>query len=125
MKELEKYLGRKLTTDEVAEAYNWIDETKKRLEELSLDSGEDYLLLKWGTIKIFGLKSDKGKKLLDEYNGLGVSAGAMSQKDTAKQSEIICKMIEECDGVIQNDWDGKYYTKEEAKKYILDYQITK
>jgi hypothetical protein len=82
---------------------------------------EDYLLLKWGTLKGWHLHSKKGIALLKEYHSLGSSFSAMAQKDAPRQKEIILELIDECNGTIQNDWNGEIYTKDEAKKYILEY----
>jgi hypothetical protein len=81
------------------------------------------LTLKWGTLKGWGFsESEQGIKLLREYQSLGSSASAMLQRDTKKQKEIICELIDLCDdGSIYLDWDDKYVTKEEAKEYINNY----
>ena len=85
---------------------------------------KSYLLLKWGTLKGWGLHSDKMVELMKEYRTIGSSMSAMMQQDTPRQKEIICEMIDECDGKIQNDWSGEIYTdKEKAKKYILEYGL--
>lgn len=82
----------------------------------------DYLLLKWGTLKDWsGVKTPEAKLLIKKYLELGSSASAIYQKDTNKQKEIICQIIDACDGKIQNDFDGKYYTKKQAKQYIRNY----
>ena len=119
---IEKYGGRILTTDEYAEAGNALNEAIKELEGASFETGKDYILLKWGTLKGWDLHSKKGKKLSDEYISLGRSMGAMSQKDTERQRDIILEMVDECDGSIQSDWSGEYFTKKAAKSYILDYK---
>ena len=81
-----------------------------------------YLTLKWGTLKRWDFSdSEKGKALLKEYNQIGSSAGAMMQKDTQRQKEIICELIDECSTPVYLDWDGKEVSKEEAKKYVLEY----
>ena len=83
---------------------------------------KDSLLLKWGTLKGWSLHSENGIKLLREYYALGSSMSCAMQKDTPEQKELICKMIDKCDGVISNDWEGTdYATKQEAKDYILNY----
>ncbi|WP_160665116.1 hypothetical protein [Pseudarthrobacter sp. ATCC 49987] len=117
----ETYQGRRFSTDEVAEARNEIDKAIKDLEGISYETGEDYLLLKWGSLKSWNLHSEKAKDLHNRYVVLGSSVSVMSQQDTTEQKELICKMIDECDGVIQNDWDGDYYTKQQAKDYINKY----
>lgn len=87
-------------------------------------TGPDHLLLKWGTIKGWGLKnSPEAFKALKEYGEIGRSmGGVMTQKDTDRQKELICIMIDKVNGEVQNDWTGEIYeTAEEAKKYIMEY----
>lgn len=84
-----------------------------------------HLTLKWGTLKRWDFEgSEKAIKLLEEYNSLGASVSAMLQKDTPRQKEIICELIDICDDEngIYLDWDGKYVTKEEAKEYVKTYE---
>ena len=82
----------------------------------------NYLTLKWGTIKEWNFSEDeKGIKLLKEYNSIGSSLSAMTQKDTKRQKEIICELIDLVYGKIFLDWDGKYVSKKEAKKYVMEY----
>lgn len=110
---------KKLTTDEYAEARNIQSELIKQIENLDFEkTGKDYILLKWGTLKGWELHSDKGKKLSEEYLKLGRSMGTMQQKDTDRQKEIILEMIDECDGPIQSDWSGEFFTKEQAREYM-------
>lgn len=85
-------------------------------------SETDYLLLKWGTVKGFGLHGEEAEKLWDEYCKLGASLSVILQHDTPEQKKLICKMIDLCKGKIQNDWDGEFYTKKQAKNYILEYE---
>ena len=66
-------------------------------------------------------ESEKGRALLKEYNDIGSSMSAMMQKDTPRQKEIICELIDECPDTIYNDWDGDDMSKEEAKKYVMEY----
>lgn len=88
-----------------------------------METEKSSLLLKWGTLKGWHLRSEKMRELMKEYNSLGFSFSAMTQHDTPRQKEIICMMIDECDGEIQNDWTGEVYTdKEQAKKYVLEYR---
>jgi len=84
------------------------------------------LTLKWGTLKAWDFTgSEKGVELLKEYNNIGSSMSALMQKDTPRQKEIICELIDLCDNPegIFLDWDGVYTTKEEAKKYVLSYGV--
>jgi hypothetical protein len=117
-----KYHGRELSGDEYALAHNEIDAAQRELEEIEYTcTGDDYLLLKWGTLKGWNFTSERGIDLLKQYSALGSSASAMMQKDTPEQKEIICQLIDECNGSIQNDWTGEYMTKEEAKHYVREY----
>jgi hypothetical protein len=81
------------------------------------------LSLKWGTLKNWNFKGNKkGKELLKEYCEIGSSISAMDQRDTPRQKEIICELIDLCTAkTIYLDWDGKRVPKEEAKKYVLEY----
>ena len=82
------------------------------------------LTLKWGTLKSWQFDSEKGQKLLEEYEAIGSSFGAAMQRDTPRQKEIICELIDLCDGdTIYLHWDGKDVSKEEAKKYVMEYGI--
>ena len=79
------------------------------------------LTLKWGTIKGWDGLSDESVAILQRYADLGMSLGAMQQKDTPEQKEILCELIDAIDGEIWNDWDGKTMTKDEAKTYVMEY----
>lgn len=45
----------------------------------------------------------------------------MAQRDTPEQKQLICDLIDLCDGEIWNDWDGVVMSKEDAKKYVMTY----
>lgn len=107
-----------LTTDEYAEALNIRNEIINSLEKLEFKTGNDYILLKWGTLKGWKLHSEKGKALTEEYCTIGRSMSAMAQEDTERQKQIIGEMIDECNGGIQSDWSGEYFTKKQAKEYL-------
>ena len=80
------------------------------------------LTLKWGTLKAWNFTGDEeAQRLLTQYCEIGASFSAMAQKDTAQQKEIICKLIDLVPGEICLDWDAKYVTKEDAKKYFKEY----
>ena len=83
----------------------------------------NYLTLKWGTLKRWNFtNSEKGEKLLREYCEIGSLCSAMLQHDTLRQKEIICELIDLCDGdTIYLDWDGKDVSKQEAKDYVMNY----
>jgi len=82
---------------------------------------EDYITLKWGTLKSWKLTSEKGIDLLKKYYELGASYSAMAQHDTPEQKKLICEMIDEVPGEIYLEWDDKYVSKEEAKRYVMEY----
>lgn len=81
----------------------------------------EYLLLKWGTLKDWTIKSEKSFEILDKYCKLGHNPSCMMQKDTPEQKRLICELIDSLDGTIQNDWSGDYMTKQEAKDYVMEY----
>jgi hypothetical protein len=115
---LKEYKGKRLTTDEVAFVRTEIYRLTKELEYFDYETGDDHLLFKWGTLKSWRLSSKKGKDLLKEYFELGSSTSAIMQHDSARQKELIYQMIDECDGTLQSDWGGEYFTKEQANKSI-------
>lgn len=81
----------------------------------------EHLLLKWGALKGWEVESEACKAALDKYFEDPVSMSAAMQHCTAKQKEAICELIDVIDGPITNDWSGDKYTKEQAKKYIMEY----
>lgn len=82
-----------------------------------------FLTLKWGTLKCWDFsKSEKAKTLAKEYDEIGSSFSAMQQRDTPRQKEIICELIDCCDGdTIYSHWEEKDISKQEAKDYVLNY----
>jgi len=55
-----------------------------------MENNNDYLLLKWGTIKGYSLKnSDEAWELMKKYNELGTCMSVMVQRDTPEQKEFI------------------------------------
>lgn len=86
----------------------------------------DFLLLKWGTIKGYNFEcSPKAFEALKKWGELGVSMSAMTQDNTQEQKKLICKMIDNVNGPITNDWSGKKLSKSAAKKYVMEYGTTK
>ena len=80
------------------------------------------LTLKWGTLKSWHFDSEDCQRLKGEYDEIGSSISAITQKDTLRQKKIICELIDKCEGdTIYLEWDGKDVSKEEAKKYVIDY----
>lgn len=85
----------------------------------------EHLLLKWGTLKGWNLESERAKDLLQKYAELGVTLDVMQQNDSPEQKQILCDLIDAVDGEIENDWSGEKMTKEDAKKYVLEYGKSK
>ena len=80
---------------------------------------KEHLTLKWGTLKAWEFHSSKAKKLLEEYHEIGASLSVAMQKDTPRQKKIICELIDVGNfKKVYLDWDGKYVSKEKAKKYV-------
>lgn len=84
-------------------------------------AGEDRLLLKWGTLKGWDLKSEKAVSAAQKYASYGMSISAMAQQDSTEQKQVLCDLIDAIDGEIQNDWSGEIMTKDDAKAYVLNY----
>jgi hypothetical protein len=88
-------------------------------EQAAKSKGE--LTLKWGTLKAWDFShNEKAQALMEKYCELGCSAGAMQQRDTPEQKDLICQMIDAVDCEIYLDWDGKYVSKDEAKAYVME-----
>ena len=82
---------------------------------------KEYLTLKWRTLKAWNF-GEWAKPLFDEYDKIGSKMSAIMQRDTQRQKEIICELIDK--GSFKKvflDWDGKYVSKKEAKKYVMEY----
>lgn len=82
----------------------------------------DELLLKWGSLKGWGLESPAAIAAMERFVALGMSMSAACQEMTPAHKEALCDLIDAVDGEIQNDWTGKIMTKDEAKKYVLEYR---
>ena len=85
-------------------------------------SEENHLLLKWGSLKGWNLEgNDEAFAILQKYIDLGVSVSAIMQRDTPEQKQLLCELVRVHHGIIENDWDGTKYTKEQAIDYIMNY----
>lgn len=83
---------------------------------------ENSLVLKWGTLKRWHFDSERCQELMKEYTAIGSSVTAMGQKDTPRQKEIICELIDLCDSdTILLDFMDKHVSKKEAKDYVMNY----
>lgn len=93
---------------------------------MSETTERDELTLKWGTLKGWHFHSPRALELLREYHEIGACMSAMMQKDTPRQKEIICELIDEGNfETVCLDWDGKDVSKAEAKAYVMDYDKPK
>lgn len=86
---------------------------------------QDSLTLKWGTLKAWTIVSDEARKVGEDIDkrGLEWSAGAMQQVMTDAHKKAVCDLIDavNCEE-IWNDWTGEKMTKDEAKKYVMEYR---
>jgi hypothetical protein len=79
------------------------------------------LLLKWGTVKGWRDLTEKSVEIMKRYFADGMSLSAMSDYPDENRKAILCELIDQLEGQIQNDWPGEIMTKDEAKKYVLEY----
>ncbi len=81
-----------------------------------------YLLLKWGTLKGWNIAgNEKALDAFRRYHAEPANPSVMMQHDTDTQKQALCDLIDAVDGPITSDWSGESFTKEEAKKYVLEY----
>lgn len=85
--------------------------------------GKEWLLLKWGTLKGWSDLRDNPKAVeaFKRYYAQPVSLGVATQHDSTEQKQALCDLIDAIDGDIENDWSGKKMSKDEAKKYVMEY----
>ncbi len=87
------------------------------------DDDKDQISLKWGTLKRWKLNSAPARELMAQYVASKPSASGMTRGDTQEQKAIICQLIDACTAdEIYLDWDDVYVSKEDAKKYVLEYR---
>lgn len=80
-----------------------------------------YVELKWGTLKAWKLGAPELKALTEEYDAIGSSSSGMMQRDTDRQKEIICEIIDIIGKPVYLSWDGEYVSTEDAKEYVMNY----
>ena len=84
---------------------------------------DEHLLLKWGNLKGWQIETEASATAFNAYVDSGPNAAAwmamVRLNDAEKQA--LCGLIDAIDGPIQNDWTGDMMTKDEAKKYVLEY----
>ena len=82
----------------------------------------EHISLKWGTLKAWDLETPKCLEIAKKYIELGLCASAACQNDTPEQKDLLCQLVDACNAEeIFLDWNGVYVSKEEAKKYIMEY----
>jgi hypothetical protein len=82
----------------------------------------EHLLLKWGTVKGWDNFTEKSQDILRRFFADGMCMSAMADKPDEQRRAILCELIDQLDGEIQNDWTGEAMSKDEAKKYVSEYR---
>lgn len=82
---------------------------------------EEFLLLKWGTVKGWDHLSEKSQGIMRRYFADGISMSCVTDKPNEKRKDILCELIDQLNGAIWNDWSGKKMTPDEAKAYVREY----
>lgn len=82
---------------------------------------EDYVTLKWGTLKSYNVVTDSVWELMEKYLEQGSSMSAMTQQDTQDQKQLLCNIIDLIGKPVYLEWDGEYVSTERAKEYIMTY----
>lgn len=83
---------------------------------------QDHITLKWGSLKSWHLHGTEAQELLQQWAALGVKASAIAHRDTPEQRELLCRIIDASNVEhVYLDWDDKHVSKEEAKRYVMEY----
>lgn len=95
---------------------------------------KDELGLKWGTVKFYDLVSEEALAAMERYNAIEdgsygitdgnvVVTGAAMHHQSDAEKLALCEVIDalNCDTVYLS-WDGIDVSKEEAKKYVMEYR---
>lgn len=77
--------------------------------------------LKWGSLNSWDLHRDETKAVVGKWMESGVCVSAMLHHDTEDQKALICELIDLIDGEIWNEWDGEKMSKDDAKRYVMEY----
>lgn len=82
----------------------------------------EYLSLKWGTVKAWSGLSEMSQEILRRFFADGMSMSAMTDRPDDSRKAILCELIDQLDGEIDNDWSGESMTKDGAKNYVNNYR---
>lgn len=82
----------------------------------------EHLLLKWGTVKGWDDLTDKSVEIMKRFFVDGVSMSCAMDHPDADRRGILCELIDQLDGEIKNDWTGEVMSKDDAKKYVMEYR---
>lgn len=95
------------------------EEVEKAFADRTKD--KEAITLKWGTLKAWDVRSEASQKLVDEFFKDGVCMSAMMDRPGPERRQVLCRLIEQLDGTVFNDWEDKFMTKQEAIKYVTEY----
>lgn len=90
-------------------------------------SYEIKLTLKYGNLYSHNFsESDKSQNLLKEYLHIWNINDSKFHKNTERQKEILCLLIDLCsEDAIYIYYECDYFSKEKAKEYVLNYDKNK
>lgn len=84
------------------------------------DESTSSLLLKWGTLKGWSDIPESNQDILRIFLE-GASSSCAADRPDEERKHILIDLIQAHEGTIQNDWDGDFYTKDEAIDYVTNY----
>jgi hypothetical protein len=87
----------------------------------AVSESAEQLSLKWGTVKAWSDLSERSFEILRRYFADGVPMSCALDHPGEDRNRILFELIDQFEGKIYLDWDGKYVTKDEAKKYVAEY----
>lgn len=84
---------------------------------------QESLTLKWGTLKAWNLdENGPAYAAYERWFDEGSCVSAAMHRDTPTQKKAICDIIDALNAdTVYLDWDGKDVSKDEAKRYVMEY----
>ena len=79
------------------------------------------LTLKWGTIKGWSGLTEMSVEIIKRYYVDGMPMSCIDDRPDDARKKILCELIDQIDGEIWNDWEGCKMSKDNAKKYVIEY----